>query len=416
MSRLIPRGSSTRAPRHAARLDVLNGEGAFDVLARATELEALGRDVVHLEIGEPDFATPPHVVEAGVRALRDRETRYSPPAGIPALREAIAVTAAERGIRADPADVLVTPGAKPAVFYAILSLVEPGDEVLIPDPGFPIYPSAVRFAGGIPVPYAPDALGRGDVGTLVATVTPRTRVLILNAPGNPTGASLDTATIEAIATLAERHDLAIVSDEIYARLTYDGHPAPSPAAHPLLRPRTIVVDGFSKAYAMTGWRLGFAILPPPLAERVVTLAVNGHSCTPVFVQRAGIAALTGPQRCVADTVAELTRRREIVTAGLDAIPGVRCAPPAGAFYAFPDFTSVLAPANLSIATFASQLLEGCGVATLPGTTFGAAGDGHLRLSFAAAAGLRTALDRIRAAVAALGTPSATRPTPQETLT
>lgn len=404
--------ASTTAPdalAYAARLDLLSGEGALDVLLRARELERAGRDVVHLEIGEPNFATPEHIVEAGIAALRRGETHYGPPAGLPELRDAIATNAATRGIHITPDQVVVTPGAKPAVFYAILSLVNPGDEVLVPDPGFPIYPSATRFAGGVPVGYPLDARNRyaTDVDALAARITPRTRVLIVNAPHNPTGGSIDQPTIDRVAELAERYDLGIISDEIYARLTYDEHgapaaPAASLAAHPTLAPRTLLVDGFSKTYAMTGWRLGYLALPPSLVARVTTLAINGHTCTPEFTQRAGIAALTGPAEPIRRMHAELAERGRVLVGGLAAIPGVRCAPPPGAFYAFADFSALLAPRGLTATALAARMLQEYGVAALTGTAFGAGGEGHLRMSFATAREeLERALPRIAACAEAL---------------
>jgi aspartate/methionine/tyrosine aminotransferase len=391
-------------------MDLLSGEGALDVLLRARELERMGRSVVHLEIGEPNFDTPEHIVEAGISALRRGETHYGPPAGIPELREAIVATGATRGINALADQVIVTPGAKPAVFYAIMSLVSPGDEVLVPDPGFPIYPSATRFAGGTPVGYSLDRSARYaiDVDALAARITPRTRVLIVNAPHNPTGGSIDRPTIDRLAELAERHDLAVISDEIYARLTYDEHgapaaPAPSLAAHPALRPRTLLVDGFSKTYAMTGWRLGYLVVPQPLVSRVTTLAINGHTCTPEFVQRAGIAALTGPAEPIRRMHAELAERRRVLAGGVAEIPGVRCAPPPGAFYAFADFSELLAPTGLTAVELASRMLQEHGVAALAGTAFGAGGEGHLRLSFAGAREeLERAIPRIRECAAAVG--------------
>jgi aspartate aminotransferase len=402
---------SIPAVRYAPRLDALSGEGALDVFVRARALEAQGRRVVHLELGEPDAPTPPHVVEAAVRALRDGETRYSQPAGLPEMRDAIAAAAAARGVPATAADVVVTPSAKTAVFYSLLSLVAPGDEVLVPDPGFPIFPSVVRFCGGTPVSYGfvPERAYAIDVDELAARVTPRTRVLVINAPSNPTGGSIDCKTIEQIAELAERHDLALVSDEIYSRLTYDDAnagaggddegTAPSVGAHPTLRTRSIVVDGFSKTYAMPGFRLGYAILPRLLVERFVTLAINGHTCTPVFSQRAAIAALTGPQAAVREMRAEYRTRRDLIVRGLNAIPGVRCPAPRGAFYAFPDISAVLAPARLTAVQFVTRLLEDFGVATLQGTAFGAGGEGYLRISFASGrADIDIALRGIRACV------------------
>ena len=372
--------------RYASRLDALSGEGALDVFVRAKALEARGRRVVHLELGEPDAPTPPHVIEAAVRSLHDGETRYSPPAGIAELREAIAAASAERGIVATPDDIVVTPSAKTAVFYSLLSLVAAGDEVLVPDPGFPIFPSVTQFCGATPVSYGFVAARSYaiDVDEIAARITPRTRVLVLNAPSNPTGGSIDEATIERIAELAERHDLALVSDEIYTRLTYDdgGAAAPSVAAHPALRQRSIVVNGFSKTYAMPGFRLGYAIVPAALVERFVTLAINGHTCTPVFTQRAGVAALTGPQDSVERSRAEYRARRDLIVRGLNAIDGVICPLPRGAFYAFPNLSAVLTPARTSAAAFVTRLLEEFGVAALQGTAFGARGEGHVRISFA----------------------------------
>ncbi len=387
----------------AKRVTALSGEGAFEVLAAARLLEGAGRHVVHLEIGEPDGVTPPHVVEAAVRALHDGHTRYVDPAGLPALRDAIAASLAWRGVRGGAAaeNVVVVPGAKPMVFYALLALLEPGDEVLVPDPGFPIYPSVVRFAGAVPVGYPLDAAGGVDVARLAALVGPRTRALVVNLPGNPTGGVASPDDLTAIATLAQRHDLTVVSDEVYGRIRYDGR-ADSIAALPGMLERTVVVDSFSKTYAMTGWRLGFGVLPAALVEPVTTLVVNGTSCTPPFVQLAGFAALTGSQEGVTAAVARLERRRDWLVDGLNGLPGVRCARPGGAFYAFPDVRQVEARAGLSTQQLAARLLELHGVAVLPGTAFGPGGAGHLRLSFAtSAADLDLALERIRECISDL---------------
>lgn len=378
----------------ASRVNALSGEGAFEVLAAARRLEAAGRDVVHLEIGEPDGATPPHVIEAGVRALHDGHTRYVDPAGLPALRAAIAASLAWRGVRAPAESVVVVPGAKPMLFYALLAVLEPGDEVLVPDPGFPIYASVVRFAGGVPVGYGLDA-------NLAALVTPRTRALVVNLPGNPTGGVATPAALRALAELALRHDLTVISDEVYGRLRYDGH-VDSIAALPGMLERTVIVDSFSKSYAMTGWRLGFGVVPAPLVERVTMLVVNGTSCTPPFVQLAGLAALTGPQESVATAVARLERRRDWLVDGLNGLPGIRCPRPDGAFYAFPDVRKIEERARLSTAQLAARLLEVHGVAVLPGTGFGPGGAGHLRLSFAVSpAVLDLALERIRECISDL---------------
>ena len=385
----------------ASRVNVLSGEGAFEVLAAARRLEDAGRDVVHLEIGEPDGSTPPHVIEAGVRALRDGHTRYVSPAGLPALRDAIAESLTWRGVRAPAQSVVVVPGAKPMLFYALLAVLERGDEVLVPDPGFPIYPSVVRFAGSVPIGYRLDAGGEVDVARLDALVTPRTRALIVNLPGNPTGSVARPAALSALAELALRHDLTVISDEVYGRIRYDGH-VDSIAALPGMLERTVIVDSFSKTYAMTGWRLGFGVVPAPLVERVTMLVVNGTSCTPPFVQLAGLAALTGPQESVTAAVARLERRRDWLVDGLNGLPGIRCPRPDGAFYAFPDVRKIEERARLSTTQLATRLLEVHGVAVLPGTGFGPGGAGHLRLSFAVSpAVLDLALERIRECVSDL---------------
>ncbi len=393
----------------ASRLIALSGEGAFEVLVAARRLEDAGGHVVHLEIGEPDGATPPHVVEAAVRALHDGHTRYVNPAGLPALRDAIAASLAWRGVRASAESVVVVPGAKPMVFYALLAVLEAGDEVLVPDPGFPIYPSVVRFAGAVPVRYPVDALEGGavDVERLAALIGPRTRALVVNLPGNPTGGVASTNALQAIAELALRHDLTVISDEVYGRIRYDGR-ADSIAALPGMLERTVIVDSFSKSYAMTGWRLGFGVLPAPLVERVTTLVVNGTSCTPPFVQLAGLAALTGPQDAVTAAVARLERRRDWLVDGLNGLPGVRCPRPDGAFYAFPDVRQVEERAGLSTRQLAARLLEEHGVAVLPGTDFGPGGAGHLRLSFAVSpANLDLALERMRECVSDLAVAAVT---------
>ncbi|OLC10184.1 MAG: hypothetical protein AUH41_03410 [Gemmatimonadetes bacterium 13_1_40CM_66_11] len=396
----------------AGRLIALSGEGAFEVLVAARRLEDAGRHVVHLEIGEPDGATPPHVVEAAVRALHDGQTRYVNPAGLPALRDAIAASLAWRGVRDAAAEnVVVVPGAKPMVFYALLAVLEAGDEVLVPDPGFPIYPSVARFAGAVPVRYPLDARGGLDAERIAALIGPRTRALVVNLPGNPTGGVASTDALHAVAELALRHDLIVISDEVYGRIRYDrGGRADSIASLPDMLDRTIIVDSFSKSYAMTGWRLGFGVLPAALVERVTTLVVNGTSCTPPFVQLAGLAALTGPQDAVTATVARLERRRDWLVDGLNGLPGIRCPRPDGAFYAFPDVRQLeeRAGGGLSTRQLATHLLEAYGVAVLPGTDFGPGGAGHLRLSFAVApANLDLALERLRECVSDLAVASLT---------
>jgi len=361
-------------------VETLGIESAFEVAADARRLEAQGRSVVHAEIGEPDGATPAHIVEAGIRALRDGATHM-----------------VDRGVSATAEQVVVTSGAKPMLLYAVLALVRPGDEVLVPDPGFPIYESAVRLVGGVPVPYPvspTDGALRDE--TIAAAITSRTRVLVLNLPGNPTGTAAPAAALDAIAELAVRHDLAVLSDEIYSRLYFAGVHE-SVASRPGLAERTVLVDGFSKTYAMTGWRLGYGVMPARLAERVTALVINSTSCVPPFIQLAGLAALTGPQQCVTALVSRLRASRDAIVRGLNAIPHVRCASPSAAFYAFPDVSGLLERGGLSTTALARILLDVYGLATLAGSSFGARGEGHLRLSFATSPKLlAAALDRLAA--------------------
>jgi len=399
---------STISPTHhdvpplAHRVDLLSGEGALDVFRRATELERGGRTIVHLELGAPDVDAPPHVVDAAVAALRAGDARYVAPQGLPELREAIAADVRSRGIDAHADQVIVTPSAKTAVFYAMLATVEPGSEVLVPDPGFPIYPSMARFAGGTAVGYALDAANAPDVDDIAKRIGPRTRVLCLNSPNNPTGGALDAADTTRLAELVERHDLRVVTDDIYSRLVFEGGRAPTIAACDDARSRTMLVDGFSKTYAMTGYRLGYLVVPQPWVERLVTMSVNGHTCVPPFIQRAGIAALTGPQDMVAAQVAAYRARRDLLVRELNALAGVHCPMPAGAFYVFPDFSALLAAHGLSSRAFADRLLEIHGVAAIDGAAFGPRGEGRLRLSFASAqADLDAAVARIGDAVAEL---------------
>jgi aspartate/methionine/tyrosine aminotransferase len=382
----------------AERMAQLGTETAFEVLARARALEAQGREIIHLEIGEPDFPTPPHIVAAAKQALDEGYTHYVPSPGLPELREAIARhVAATRGIPVTPEEVVVTPGAKPVMFFAALMLCGPGDEVLYPDPGFPIYPSVAAFAGARPVPLRlrPERGFRLDPDELRAKLTDRTRLLILNSPHNPTGATLSAEDLAAIAELVRDRRLTVLSDEIYREIVYDGRAA-SIASLPGMRERTIILDGFSKTYAMTGWRLGYGVMPRPLAEAMTRLIVNSVSCTAAMTQRAGLAALTGPQDAVRAMVAEFRRRRDALVAGLNAIPGFSCHLPGGAFYAFPDIRGT----GLSSAELAERLLQEAGVATLAGTAFGPGGEGFLRLSYAAALpDLERALARIAAVLA-----------------
>jgi aspartate aminotransferase len=373
-------------------MDDLRGEGAFEVLASARALERQGRQILHLEIGEPDFPTPPHIVEAGVRSLQNGETKYGPAGGILELRIAIANHLASHGISAAPDDIVVTPGSKPILLYSALALLENGDEALIPDPAYPIYDSAVRFAGGRPVTYRLDSANgfAPDVDAIAASITSRTRVLVLNTPQNPTGGVIDAGRLTALAQLAESHDLIVIVDEIYRPFNYGATPVASILTIPGMRERTILVDGFSKAYAMTGWRLGYGLVPTPLAPRFALLALNDHACVPTFVQRAGIAALTGTQEPLHSMIDEFAARRQLISERLSSIPGVRINAPAGAFYAFPDVSAATEAAGTNVAQLASTLLHDYGVALLPGTAFGPGGEGHLRLSFATG---RSDLDR-----------------------
>ncbi len=384
--------------RLAARMQSIGTETAFEAAARARALEAEGRDIIHLEIGEPDFDTPAHVREAAKRALDEGATHYAPFAGIPDLRAAIAEDAAARkGFPVDPAQVFVTVGGKGVMVYAILGLVDAGDEVIVPDPGYPIYASLTSFVGGTPVPI-PIRQERGlqlDVDELAALVTPRTRLLVLNSPANPTGGVLGRRDVERIADLALRHDLVVLADEIYARILYDGAEHVSLASLPGMADRTIVLDGFSKTFAMTGWRLGYAIVPPSLVQAYGTLIINTVSCAPTFVQIGAVEALRGPQDDVDAMVAEFRVRRDLVVDGLNAIPGVHCATPHGAFYAFPHIGGT----GFRGAELADRLLTEAGVCVLAGTAFGGVGTEHIRISYAnSRENLTEALSRIDAFV------------------
>ena len=383
--------------RLAERMSRLGTETAFEVLARAKALEAHGREIIHLEIGEPDFDTPAHIKAAAVRALEEGWTHYTPAAGIPALREAIAdYIRRTRGIPVGPEHVVVVPGGKPIMFFAILALVEEGDEVIYPNPGFPIYESMIRFVGARPVPLRlrMENEFRVDVEELARLITPRTRMLILNSPANPTGGVLTREDLEAIAELCLKHDLVVLSDEIYSRILYEGEHI-SIASFPGMLERTIILDGFSKTYAMTGWRLGYGVMPEPLAEAVTRLMINSNSCTAAFTQIAGIAALTGPQDDVDRMVAAFRERREVMVEGLNRIPGFRCLKPKGAFYAFPNIEGT----GMSSRELAHYLLEEAGVAVLSGTAFGEYGEGFLRLSFAnSIENIQKALERIEKAL------------------
>jgi aspartate aminotransferase len=358
----------------------LGTETAFEVLAKARALEAQGKSVIHLEIGEPDFDTPAHIVEAAKRALDEGYTHYGPAAGLPELREAIAhEIATSRGISVQPDQVVVTPGGKPVMFYAILALCEAGDEVIYQNPGFPIYESMINFVGAtaVPLPLLEEKGFAFSIDDLKSRITPRTKMLVINSPANPTGGIIPPEDLKAIAELAVTHNFWVLSDEIYCRLLYEGTHT-SIAAQPGMADRTIILDGFSKTYAMTGWRMGYGVMPLNLAPSIVKLMVNSNSCTASFSQRAGVAAITGPQDEVNRMRAEFRRRRDAIVAALNAIPGVRCELPKGAFYAFPNVSGT----GLSEREMADRLLTEAGVATLAGTAFGEYGAGYLRLSYA----------------------------------
>jgi aspartate/methionine/tyrosine aminotransferase len=384
----------------AARMSRLGTESAFEVLARAKALERQGKEIIHLEIGEPDFDTPSHIKDAGKRALDANATHYGPSAGLPELREAIAKHVAEtRGVPVDPEQVVVTPGGKPIMYFVITSLVNEGDEVIYPNPGFPIYESVINFVGGVPVPIPlREANGFGfDMELFEKKISSRTKLIIINSPQNPTGGVLERNQIERIAALAAERRIPVLSDEIYRRFLYDGEFV-SIVGMPGMREHTIILDGFSKSYAMTGWRLGYGVMPEPLAAHLTRLMVNTASCTASFVQLAGVAALQGDDVPVQKMVAEFKRRRDIVVEGLNALPGVKCATPRGAFYVFPNITGT----GKTSAEVAERLLNDAGVAVLGGTAFGQYGEGYLRLSYAnSEANLRLALERMRPVLASM---------------
>ena len=379
----------------AKRMDRILIETAFEVLVRARALEAQGRSIIHLEIGEPDFDTPKHIVEAGKAALDQGWTHYGPTQGFPELRQAVAESVGpSRGIKIDPNNICIVPGGKPIIFFPMLALIEPGDEVIYPNPGFPIYESMVRFLDGVPVPV-PLVESRGfsfDLDVLKSKLTDKTKMLILNSPQNPTGGVIPKEDIIAIADMVRDRDLLVMSDEIYARVHYLDEQPYSITSLPGMLEKTILLDGFSKIYAMTGWRMGYGIMPPWLAEAVNKLMVNSNSCTASFTQRAGIAALTGPQDGSVAMVAEFRKRRDAFCAGLNGLPGFRCTLPEGAFYAFPNITGT----GFSSKELADRLLAETGVACLSGTAFGEYGEGYLRFSYAnSLPNLMEAIERIR---------------------
>ena len=383
----------------ATRMLTIGTETAFEASARARALEATGRSVIHLQVGEPDFDTPVNIREAAKRALDAGKTHYPPFPGIPELRAAIAAdSTARRGFDVAPERVYVTVGGKGVMYYAILALVDPGDEVIVPDPGYPIYESVTRFMGGtpVPIPIRQENEFRLDPDELISLVTPRTRLIVLNSPANPTGGVLTRGDLERIAAVAIEHDLVVLSDEIYSRILYDGAEFVSIASLPGMAERTIVLDGFSKTYAMTGWRLGYGIVPGWLSEGFGKLIINNVSGATTFAQYGAVEALTGPQDSVAAMVAEFRARRDLVVDGLNAIPGVSCLRPLGAFYVFPDISGT----GMTGAVLANRLLNEVGVSVLAGTAFGGVGTNHIRLSYAnSRENITEALARMRTVIA-----------------
>lgn len=379
----------------AERMESFANETAFEYYARASALEATGRKVIHFAIGEPDFATPSNVVTVAKRALDGGFTHYAPTEGLAELRSAIAQdSTVRRGVPVDPANVVVTPGAKIAMYLVLLALAQPGDEVIYPDPGFPMYRQAVAHVGARPValPLREENGFRLDPDELASLVTSRTRLIILNSPANPTGGALTRADLESIAAVAREHDVMVMADEIYSRILYEGEHL-SISALPDMQDRTIVVDGFSKTYAMTGWRLGYLLLPPAMVSAFGRLIFNSVSNTATFSQMAAVEALRGPQEAVTHMVAEFKARRDLVVAGLNAIPGLDCLMPQGAFYVFPNVKQT----GLSGAEFTDRLLSIGGVSVLPGSAFGEAAEHHFRISYACSReSIEEGLERIRA--------------------
>ena len=368
-------------PKLATALERLGTETAFEVLARAKALEATGKRVIHLEIGEPDFDTAPHIVEAAAKALRDGQTHYCPAPGIPALREAAANhLTAHRGIDVHPDSIVVTPGAKPFLFFGILATCNPGDEVIYPNPGFPIYESAIKWAGAtpVPLPLTEETDFAFTAEDLRSRMTSKTKMVILNSPANPTGGYISKQLNAEVAAVLADHDCWILSDEVYSEMLWSGCEHDTIAGHQGLQDRTILLDGFSKTFAMTGWRLGYASLPEPLREPITRLIINSVSCTAPATQLAGVAALTGPRTEIDAMMAEFDRRRVAVVEGLNSLPGVSCRDPKGAFYAFPNVKGTGQDSRV----VADRLLQEAGVAVLSGTAFGDYGDGYLRLSYA----------------------------------
>jgi len=387
---IVSKGSAIMLARSMARLGT---ETAFVVLARAKALEAEGKDIVHLEIGEPDFDTPPNIIEAAVKALRGGYTHYGPAAGLPEVRQTFAeYIAKDRCIEVGPENIVITPGGKPIIYYPLTALVDPGDEVVYPNPGFPIYESVINFLGAkaVPIKLAEEQEFSFSMDELARLVNDQTKLLIINSPQNPTGGVLSASDLDAIAELAIRYDFWVLADEIYNKIIYQGQHE-SITTRPGMLERTILLDGHSKTYAMTGWRLGFGVMPAKLAEQVAKLQTNCTSCTASFTQIAGAEALTGPQDMAQSMVTEFKARRDLLVDGLNAIDGVTCLRPKGAFYVFPNITGL----GLKSKEAETKLLDEYGVAALAGTSFGAFGEGYLRFSYAnSQENIRKALDRI----------------------
>lgn len=360
----------------------LGTETAFDVLAKAEALARTGRQVINLGIGQPDFKTPPHVVEAAIKALQDGHHGYTPAPGIPELREAVAEDIKlRRGVDVSPERVVIVPGGKVTMFFAILMFGDEGTEILYPNPGFPIYESVIKFTGAkaVPIPLLEEKDFSFDAESVLASITPNTRLLILNSPANPTGGAIPKAEIDKLVAGLQAHPhVAVMSDEIYDRMTYDGREHVSLLNYPEILDRLILLNGWSKTYAMTGWRMGYGVWPEGLADMATRLAINCHSCVNAATQYAGIAALKGPQDSVAEMVAAFDQRRKVIVDGLNSLPGVTCRTPGGAFYAFPNITGT----GLTSQQVQDRLLEEAGVATISGTSFGAHGEGYVRFSYA----------------------------------
>jgi aspartate aminotransferase len=385
----------------AERMSRLGTETAFDVLVKAQGLEAQGRDIAHMEIGDLNFDTPKNICDAAIQAIKDGHTHYGPAAGYPKLREAIAEYISKtRKIDVNINEIVVTPGAKPIMFFGIMACVNEGDEVIYPNPGFPIYESVINFVGAkpVPVPLLEEVDFRFDIQKLIDSVTPKTRMIIINSPHNPTGGMLLKSDLEIIADLAIKNDIIVLSDEVYSQILYDNAKHESIASLPGMKERTIIIEGFSKTYAMTGWRLGYGVMPAELASHITKLMVNSNSCTAGIIQMAGLEALKGPQDSVGKMVAELKRRRDTIVDGLNAIEGISCKRPLGAFYVFPNVTKV----PMDFKKLPDYLLYDHGVATLSGTAFGEYGKGYLRLSYAGSMeAIKKALERMDIAIKAI---------------